>query len=65
MARSWLAESERAPSRVFVELRCAACGYGVSVSIAPERCPMCSGTAWEHAAPVRPRAHETLLTPTR
>jgi hypothetical protein len=29
------------------ELRCAACGYGVAVRIAPERCPMCGGVAWE------------------
>jgi len=30
------------------ELRCAECGYGVSVQIAPESCPMCRGTVWEH-----------------
>jgi rubrerythrin len=35
------------------ELRCAACGYGIVVRIAPSRCPMCKGKAWEFAA--RPR----------
>jgi len=34
------------------ELRCAACGYGVVVRIAPDTCPMCKGTVWEHVAPV-------------
>ncbi len=34
------------------ELRCSACGYGVVVRIAPERCPMCRGSVWEH--PHRP-----------
>jgi hypothetical protein len=31
--------------------RCAACGYGASCRIAPDRCPMCGGHAWEHKAP--------------
>jgi hypothetical protein len=30
------------------ELRWAACGYGAAVRIAPEACPMCRGTVWEH-----------------
>jgi len=30
------------------ELRCVACGYGAAVRIAPEACPMCRGTVWEH-----------------
>jgi len=30
------------------ELRCAACGYGAAVRIAPEAWPMCRGTVWEH-----------------
>ena len=30
------------------ELRCAACGYGAAVRIAPEACPKCRGTIWEH-----------------
>jgi predicted Zn-ribbon and HTH transcriptional regulator len=30
------------------QLRCADCGYGVSAQIAPERCPMCSGSVWNH-----------------
>jgi hypothetical protein len=28
--------------------RCTACGYGASCHAAPERCPMCSGSAWEY-----------------
>jgi hypothetical protein len=31
-----------------LELRCAACGYGAAVRVAPEACPMCHGTVWEH-----------------
>src|SRR5262245_61951971 len=30
------------------ELRCSSCSYGVVVQIAPEACPMCRGTVWEH-----------------
>jgi rubrerythrin len=30
------------------ELSCSTCGYGIVVRIAPERCPMCSGSTWEH-----------------
>jgi hypothetical protein len=56
---SRVAEAET-PPRVSVDLRCVGCGYGVSVSIAPERCPMCSGSAWEHASQIRPRQDETL-----
>jgi rubredoxin len=26
--------------------RCASCAYGASSRMAPERCPMCGGTAW-------------------
>jgi rubrerythrin len=26
--------------------RCATCAYGASSRMAPERCPMCGGTAW-------------------
>jgi hypothetical protein len=33
-----------------VDLRCAFCGYGVVVRMAPERCPMCGGSVWEHAS---------------
>jgi rubrerythrin len=29
------------------ELCCSRCGYGVVVKIAPVRCPMCGGAAWE------------------
>jgi hypothetical protein len=32
-------------------LRCTSCGYGVLVPLAPDRCPMCGGTEWEHAGP--------------
>ena len=30
-------------------LRCLGCGYGVVAAIAPERCPICCGSVWEHA----------------
>ena len=33
-----------------VDLRCAVCGYGVAVRMAPERCPMCGGAVWGHAS---------------
>jgi rubrerythrin len=29
------------------DLRCAGCGYGVSASRAPARCPMCGDDEWE------------------
>jgi len=32
------------------EFRCIGCGYGASRRIAPERCPMCSGTVWDFIA---------------
>jgi rubrerythrin len=32
------------------DLLCSTCGYGVVVSIAPERCPMCGGSTWAHPA---------------
>lgn len=35
------------------ELCCADCGYAVSVRVAPESCPMCRGTVWDHR-PWRP-----------
>jgi rubrerythrin len=33
--------------------RCSGCGYGVSRSMAPERCPMCGGTVWDFEEPTR------------
>jgi rubrerythrin len=30
------------------QFRCIGCGYGASCRIAPERCPMCGGQAWEY-----------------
>jgi hypothetical protein len=30
-----------------LELRCASCGYGVVVRVAPDRCPMCRLSVWE------------------
>ena len=35
------------------ELFCSECGYAVSVRVAPEACPMCRGSVWEHR-PWRP-----------
>ena len=32
-----------------IQLECVTCRYGVSVLVAPERCPMCGGAAWEPA----------------
>jgi rubrerythrin len=29
---------------------CVQCGYGASRAMAPERCPMCSGSVWELAS---------------
>jgi rubrerythrin len=31
------------------EFRCSDCGYGVSIQRVLPVCPMCGGTAWEHA----------------
>jgi hypothetical protein len=36
------------------QFRCAACGYGASCKIAPERCPMCGGGSWEYQERHRP-----------
>lgn len=47
---------DRSPRPARVELRCASCGYGVTVRVAPDRCPMCGGSVWEHAPRQRPRA---------
>jgi hypothetical protein len=33
------------------QFRCTGCGYGACCRIAPERCPMCGGSTWEHAGP--------------
>jgi rubredoxin len=30
--------------------RCSGCGYGASRRMAPDRCPMCSGSVWEYDA---------------
>jgi rubrerythrin len=38
------------PRRLLSEFRCAGCGYGASCQIAPERCPMCGGSAWDFVA---------------
>jgi rubrerythrin len=35
------------------ELRCAECGYGISVRIPPHACPMCRSRVWE-PSPWRP-----------
>jgi len=42
-----IARPRRRPPRL--ELRCSSCGYGAVVRTAPDRCPMCGGTVWEHA----------------
>jgi rubredoxin len=30
------------------QFRCCVCGYGASRPTAPERCPICGGSTWEH-----------------
>lgn len=35
------------------EFVCSHCGYGAVASIAPKRCPMCGGSAWELAQHIR------------
>jgi rubrerythrin len=40
-----LARSRRLPR---FDLRCSCCGYGVVVRVAPDRCVMCAGSAWEY-----------------
>lgn len=42
-----------------MQLDCSRCGYGVSVRIAPERCPMCGGSAWD-ASGKRVRVREDV-----
>ena len=50
-----------------VRLRCANCGYGVSVRSAPDLCPMCRGTLWEddRGRPLPSLTHELLRLPAR
>jgi rRNA maturation endonuclease Nob1 len=31
-------------------LLCVACRHKVAVRMAPERCPVCGGSVWEHAS---------------
>jgi rubrerythrin len=33
------------------EFRCTGCGYGASCRMAPEMCPMCGASTWEHVRP--------------
>jgi len=32
------------------EFRCTGCGYGARCAVAPDRCPMCSGSWWDSVA---------------
>ena len=41
------------------EFSCSACGYGVVAHMAPESCPMCRGSVWEHV-PRAQRVSERL-----
>ena len=36
------------------QFTCLGCGYGACCRIAPERCPMCGGSTWEHVDPSSP-----------
>jgi hypothetical protein len=38
-------ERDRGP---LFRFRCSNCAYGASCRAAPERCPMCGGSAWEY-----------------
>lgn len=31
-----------------LDFRCTTCGYGVARLQPPERCPMCTGSRWQH-----------------
>lgn len=42
----WLAERPRHRE----QFTCACCGYGITVSRLPERCPMCGAADWNRAA---------------
>jgi rubrerythrin len=41
------ADAALAPAETLSQFQCAGCGYGASCRTAPQRCPMCSSTAWE------------------
>jgi rubrerythrin len=43
------AERSASLGRDPVELRCCLCGYGITVHVAPDRCPMCGGSGWDQA----------------
>src|SRR5205823_47176 len=47
----------RQPGSPLARFRCSDCGYGVSRQMAPVRCPMCSGTAWNFET-WRPFTHQ-------
>jgi rubrerythrin len=38
------------PRLLLSEFRCSGCGYGARCQIAPDRCPMCGGAAWDFVA---------------
>ena len=38
-------------ARPLPQFRFIGCGYGASRRMAPDRCPMCGGSTWEHAEP--------------
>jgi rubrerythrin len=40
--------TEQLKTSPLAAMKCGSCGYGVSRSSAPDRCPMCGGTDWEH-----------------
>jgi rubredoxin len=47
MAGEYRSHAEAELGSPLREFRCAGCGYGASCRIAPERCPMCSGSVWD------------------
>ena len=44
------------------ELRCAACGYGIVATDAPDECPMCRAKEWE-PVPWRPFSRRSDFHP--
>ena len=43
------------PRGRLAKLRCVGCGYGVVAAIAPESCPICRSSVWEHDRRQHPR----------
>jgi rubrerythrin len=51
--------------KALVRMRCATCGYGISVREPPPICPMCRGETWENERLLSSLAHDLLHLPYR